>query len=116
MAIHTSRMVEDSHGKQLLQFLTQSVHQAVHIKHKPTHWNRKLAKGKTYTVIPKQGLNLRKGKLYKAPVIKTEPCGTKLYYYGGYAYNGKEAWVWVTDERMKDSSRGDANYLKGYIA
>lgn len=83
---------------------------------KPTNWNRKLAKGKAYTVIPKQGLNLRKGNSTKAPVIKTEPCGTKLYYYGGYAYNGKEAWVWVTDGKNEGFVKGDARYLEGYIA
>lgn len=61
-----------------------------------TGFNKAYAKGKT--MVAKVNLNLRtKPSTSTGSVIKVEKAGTKLYYYGYYAYNGNIVWYKVSD-------------------
>jgi hypothetical protein len=61
-----------------------------------TGFNKAYAKGKT--MVAKVNLNLRtKASTSTGSVIKVEKAGTKLYYYGYYAYNGNIVWYKVSD-------------------
>ena len=61
-----------------------------------TGFNKAYAKGKT--MVAKVNLNLRTQPSTNAgSVIKVEKAGTKLYYYGYYAYNGNIVWYKVSD-------------------
>lgn len=61
-----------------------------------TGFNKAYAKGKT--MVAKVNLNLRtQPSTNTGSVIKVEKAGTKLYYYGYYAYNGNIVWYKVSD-------------------
>lgn len=87
----------------------------------PKKWNRSCANGVQMTVIPKIGLNLRKGPGTSYDKIVTLPKGTKVYYYGGYGGTKPNWWIWVGVylngkyyEGWVKPNDGNTLYLKGY--
>lgn len=99
---------------------TPSTGSATNYVTSPTHQLKRLATGKTYTTAV-DGLRSRKGDSTKAPIIATMKKGQALHYYGYYAMNGSQPWLWVGatingkyHEGFVCPNNGDTIYLNGY--